>query len=415
MAKTVLRGGRLVTLGGFQGPRRGSELGELGIVENGALVCEDESLLQVCPWIGAVAAAADADIEIDLEGRLVTPGFVDAHTHAVFAGNRAEEWESICGGATYEAIAAAGGGIRSTMRAVRAATEEDLLALAQRHALWMLRGGTTTFEVKSGYGLDWDSEHQMLRVARRLGAEGRQRVVSTFLGAHAVPPEFEGHRSEYLDEVLKMLAEFSSQGLVDATDMFVEDRYFQAEDAARLADAARTLNVPLRLHVDQLGPRQGAQLAARLGARTADHLEWTDADGIAALAAAGTFPVLLPGSVFGLRHDRYPDARAMIEAGLPLVLASDFNPGSSQSPSMAFQMSLACRFMAMTAAEALSASTWNAACALGLEDHVGSLEPGKRADAVVWELDDVRELPYFTAAPSIAGVLCAGKYVPAGP
>ncbi len=413
VARTALRGGRIVTLAGCEGPRYGGALRELGVIENAAMVCEGAKVVKVGPWRELAADAADADVEIDLEGRLVTPGFVDAHTHAVFAGDRAEEWEALCGGATYEAIASAGGGIRSTVRAVRAASSEELVAQARLHARWMLRGGTTTFEVKSGYGLDSENERKMLHVARRLGAEGPQRVVTTFLGAHAVPPEFEGRREEYLGAVLAMLPEFVAEGLVDAVDMFVEQRYFQAEDAERLAGAAREAGVPLRLHVDQLGPHQGAQLAARLGARTADHLEWTDAEGIAALAASGTYPVLLPGSVFGLRQERYPDARAMIEAGLPVVLATDFNPGSSQSPSMAFQMALACRHMGMTAAETLSSTTWNAACALGISAEVGSLELGKRADAVVWDIEDVRQIPYFTAAPCIAGVLCAGVYHPA--
>lgn len=409
MARTVLHGGRVATLGGHLGPRCGPALRDLGMIEDGTLVCEGGTFLEV-----GAEPAADGDIVIDLEGRLVTPGFVDAHTHAVFAGNRAEEWEALCGGATYASIAAGGGGIRSTVRAVRAATEDELLSQSRRHALWMLRGGTTTFEVKSGYGLDEASERKMLRVARRLG-EGCQRVVPTYLAAHAVPTEFEGRRAAYLDSVLAALPALIAEGLAEAVDMFVEERYFQAEDAERLAAAAQAAGVPLRLHVDQLGARRGAQLAARLGARTADHLEWTDAQGIAAMAASGTYPVLLPGSVFGLRHDRYPDARAMIDAGLPVVLASDFNPGSSQSPSMAFQMALACRHMAMTAAESLCAATWNAACALGLEAEVGSLEPGKRADAVVWDLEDPREIPYFTASASIAGVLCNGTYQPTQP
>lgn len=404
MASLALRNGRLVTLAGHDGPRRGAAMSELGVLEGADLVCDDGL------WVAATPA--DAEHEIDLGGRLVTPGFVDAHTHAIFAGNRAGEWEALCGGATYEEIAAAGGGIRSTVRAVRAASEDQLLEKAQRHVLWMLRGGTTTFEVKSGYGLDLENERKMLRVAAEL-AVGGQRITTTFLGAHAVPPEFEGRREAYLDAVLDMLPTLVAEGLVDAVDMFVEERYFQAGDAERLAADALALGLPLRLHVDQLGPRGGAQLAARLGARTADHLEWTDAEGIAAMADARTFPVLLPGSVFGLRHTRYPDGRAMIDADLPVVVATDFNPGSSQSPSMPFQMALACRHMGMTAAEALTACTWNAACALGLEAEVGSLEVGKRADAVVWDLEDVREIPYFAAAPCIAGVLCAGEFCPA--
>lgn len=403
MASLALRNGRFATLEGSPGARGGSSMRDLGIVDRADFVCD------AGVWVSETSAAED---ELDLGGRLVTPGFVDAHTHAVFAGDRAGEWEALCAGATYEEIAAAGGGIRSTVRAVRACTEEQLLERAQRHALWMLRGGTTTFEVKSGYGLDLENERKMLRVGREL-AVGGQRVVTTFLGAHAVPPEFDGRREAYLDTVLDMLPTLVAEGLVDAVDMFVEERYFQAGDAERLAATALALGLPLRLHVDQLGPRGGAQLAARLEARTADHLEWTDAEGIAALSAARTFPVLLPGSVFGLRHTRYPDARAMVDAGLPVVVATDFNPGSSRSPSMAFQMTLACQQMGMAPAEALTACTWNAACALGLETEVGSIELGKRADAVVWDLEDPREIPSFAAAPCIAGVLCAGEFYPA--
>lgn len=347
----------------------------------------------------------------DLGGRLVLPGFVDAHTHLVFGGSRAHEFERRCGGATYEEIAAAGGGIRSTVAHTRACDSDALFNSGRRNAEWMLAGGTTTAEAKSGYGLSESDEIAILKAIRRVGEETPLRTVGTFLGLHAVPPEFHGDKAGYVahvcDDLVPLIA---SKGLARYVDAFVEEGYFTPEDARRLASAARSHGLGLRLHVDQLTNSGGAALAAELGAVTADHMEQTDATGIAAMAAAGVMPVLLPASVFALGKKKYPDARAMIAAGLPVVLATDFNPGSSPTPSMPFVMSLGCIQMAMTAAEAIVASTINPAYSLGLGSELGSLEAGKRADFVVFDLEDPKELPYWIAAPIVHAVYVGGNH-----
>ncbi|MCO5296722.1 MAG: imidazolonepropionase [Fimbriimonadaceae bacterium] len=413
LTRTALLGGTLATLSGPARARTGPELGEVEVIPDGGVLFREGRIAAVGSRDQIEALLEPADATVELEGRLVTPGFVDAHTHAVFAGNRAHEFEALCTGSTYAEIAAKGGGIRSTMRAVRNASEEELIRQSARHVRWMMASGTTCAEIKSGYGLDLECEFKMLRVAGRLAEHTGLRLRRTFLGAHAVPPEFEGRRTAYLDHVLEeMLPAVRTQGLAEAADMFVEEGYFDARDAERLAEACRHHGMSLRLHVDQLRDGGGAALAARLGARTADHLEHTGDSGIRALAAAHVFPVLLPASVFGLRLDRYPNARAMADAGLPIVLATDFNPGSAPSPSMPFSMGLACRFMGLTAREALVAATINPAHALGLSKEVGSLDPGKRADAVVWDLDAVEEIPYYLGAPALHSVWVQGRSAP---
>ncbi len=344
---------------------------------------------------------------VDVGGRAVTPGLVDAHTHAVFAGSRANEFEMRAKGATYQEIAAAGGGIISTVRAVRELDGDQLFEVSKKHAEWMLNCGTTTAEIKSGYGLATLHELKMLDVVRRLGEETALDTVGTFLGAHAVPPEFVGNKKGYLDLVVdEMLPLVVSTGVADSVDIFVEEGYFDADDARRLAG---TLALPLRMHVDQFSSG-GAQLAAELGAATADHLEQTGPEGIEALADARVVPVLLPASVFCLGLKKYPDARRMLDFGMPVVLATDFNPGSSPTPSLPFVMSLACIQMGMTPMEALCGCTVNAAKALGRGD-IGVLAPGAKADAVVWDTDDLREIPYLAAAPLVWGVFKDGEQV----
>jgi imidazolonepropionase len=337
---------------------------------------------------------------------------VDAHTHLVFAGNRAAEFERRIGGATYQEIAAAGGGIQSTVALTRAATEDELLAQARKHRNWMLRGGTTTLEVKSGYGLNRETELRMLRVIARLAAEGPARLVATLLAAHTVPSEMAGQRGQYLRWIAEeLIPEVAALGLAQYCDAFCDDHAFTVDETRAVLVAARRHGMGLRIHAEQFRPGTGAALGAELRAATVDHLETVTEETLMLMKAAGTMPVLLPASVFCLGRERYPPARTMIEMGLPVALATDFNPGSSPAPSMPFTLSLACIAMRMLPAEALVAATVNAAWSLGLGHEIGSLEPGKAADFIIHEAEDYRDLAYYVAAPARPRVFIAGVEV----
>jgi imidazolonepropionase len=401
---------QLVTLAGPRRPRVGAELRELAIVEDGALLVRG-GLIERVGRREEIEPLLDADCEVfDAGGRVLAPGFVDAHAHPVFAGQRADEFEKRAAGVSYQEIAAAGGGIRSTVRRTRAADEEELFAVARRREQWFLRTGTTTVEAKSGYGLSVEDELKMLRVVRRLNAEGRLKYVPTFLGAHEVPDEYRERRNEYVALVIEeMLPRVAAEGLAEFCDVFCEERVFTVEDSRRVLEAARALGLGLRVHADQLTRGDGALLAAELKAKTADHLEHTDAAGIAALKASGVQPVLLPGSVYALGSSRYPAARAMIDEGLAVVLATDFNPGSSPTPSMTMILSLASTHMKMTPAEGLSAATVNAAYSLGRGAETGTLETGKRADFVAHDCADYRELAYFFGVEHAHAVYVGGR------
>ncbi len=343
-------------------------------------------------------------------GRVVMPGFVDAHTHLVFAGNRLDDFERRARGETYEQIAKAGGGIWSTVQKTRAASELDLLTQAKKHANWFLRCGTTTVEAKSGYGLTVEDELKILRVMRQLKKEVRLEIVPTFLGAHAIPRELSP--DEYLDVVItEMLPRVTAEKLAEFCDVFCERGYFNIDQSRKILSAAKKVGLSLRGHVDQLTNSGGAKLMAEMGATTADHLEQTDEQGIAALKKANVQPVLLPGSVYALGSSRYPRAREMIEAGLAVVLATDFNPGSSPTPSMPMVLSLACTQMKMSPAEAITASTLNAAYSLNRGDKIGSLEPGKLANFVIFDCEDYRELAYWFGMPQTHSVYVRGNCV----
>ena len=385
---------------------------DLGLISNAAMLVEDGQIRATGLYADLRSQIEPDTKVIDAEGRLIAPGFVDAHTHLVFAGNRAAEFERRIGGATYQEIAASGGGIQSTVSLTRAATEDELLAQARKHRDWMLRGGTTTIEAKSGYGLNRETELAQLRVVARLNSEGPARLIPTLLAAHTVPREMAAQRGEYLRWIAKeLIPEVAALGLAKYCDAFCDDHAFTVDETRPVLESAKRHGLGLRIHAEQFRPGTGAALGAELGAATVDHLETVTEETLKLLKASGTMPVLLPASVFCLGREQYPPARKMIELGLPVVLATDFNPGSSPAPAMPFTLSLACIQMRMLPAEALVAATVNAAWSLGLGHEVGSLDPGKAADFVIHEAEDYRELAYYVAAPARPRVFVAGVEV----
>jgi imidazolonepropionase len=401
---------QLVTLAGPRRPRAGPEMRELAIIPDGAMLVRDGQIEATGTRAEIEREAGPQTEVVDTGGRIVLPGFVDAHTHPVFAGNRADEYEQRAEGATYGEIAARGGGIRSTVRRTRQASEADLLEAARRYRDWFLQGGTTTVEAKSGYGLSLEAELKILRVIRQLGSEGSLRYVPTFLGAHEVPDEYRGRIDDYIELVIhEMLPQVAAERLAEYCDVFCEPNVFPADRARTILRAAQSHGFGIRMHADQFTPDAGAQLAAELGAATADHLEATGQAGLEALKAAGVQPVLLPASVYNLGSTHYPAARRMIEMGLPVVLATDFNPGSSPTTSMPMVLSLACTQMKMTPAESLTAATINAAYSLRRGKEIGSLEKSKRADFVVHDCEDYRELPYFFGRETTYAVYIEGR------
>jgi imidazolonepropionase len=382
--KTLWRNARLATLAG---------LSPWGWIEHGALLVDGTQL----HWVGddqALPAGLQADNEIDLGGALVTPGLVDCHTHLVYGGQRAGEFEMRLHGASYEQIARAGGGIRSTVAATRAASDAKLHTSARQRALTLMAEGVTTLEVKSGYGLSAEHEARCLRVARALGRELPLTVRTTCLSAHALPPEFDGRPDAYIDAVCAWLPGLHAEGLVDAVDAFCETIAFSPAQTRRVFDAARALGLPVKLHAEQLSDNGGAALAASYGALSCDHLEHLSADGVRAMAAAGTVAVLLPGAFYFLRETKLPPIQALREAGVPIALASDHNPGSSPGLSLLLMLNMACTLFRMTPEEALRGVTIHGARALGLHDR-GVLAAGQRADFVAWDLDHPNELAYW--------------------
>jgi imidazolonepropionase len=408
----IINCAQLVTLAGPDRPRVGAELRDLAIIPDGAMRIVDGRIASVSTRAEIERALTPETEIVDAGGRIVLPGFVDAHTHAVFAGTRADEFERRVLGVSYAEIAAEGGGIRSTVRKTRAASQEELLTAARRHAEWFLAGGTTTIEAKSGYGLSLDAELKILRTVRALGGEGRLRCVATFLGAHEIPDEYRGRTEEYVQLVIEeMLPRVAEERLAEYCDVFCEPHIFTTAHARAVLTAAQKFGLGARIHADQFSADAGALLAAEIGAVTADHLERTTDAGIAALGRAGVQPVLLPGSVYALGLQHYPAARRMIEAGLPVVIATDFNPGSSPTASMPMVLSLACTQMHMTPAEAITAATVNAAWSLGRGGEIGSLAPGRVGDCVIHDCEDFRELAYFFGREPAVAVYAAGRCV----
>ncbi len=380
------------------------------LVERASIAIEGDRIA----WLGA-----DADLPAsygnapsrDLEGRLVTPGLIDCHTHIVYGGDRAREFEMRLEGAGYEEIARAGGGILSSVRNTREASEEELLSLALPRVDTLLAEGVTTLEIKSGYGLDIASELKMLRVARRIGELRPVHVVTTWLAAHALPPEFKDDRAGYIDRVvIAGMDQGHAEGLIDAVDGFCEGIAFSVEEMARIFAHARKLALPVKLHAEQLSDLHGAAMAAEHGALSADHLEYLGADGIAAMAKAGTVAVLLPGAFYTLRETQYPPLQALRDAGVPIALATDSNPGTSPLTSLLLTMNMGATLFRMTPAECLRGVTRNAARALGLADR-GIIAPGARADLAIWDTKHPAELSYRIGFNPLHARIFGGQHV----
>lgn len=381
-----------------------------GLIEDGALAWKDGLLAYAGPAADLPATPCELATHVESAGgRLVTPGLIDCHTHLVFGGDRADEFERRLNGASYEEIARSGGGILSSVRATRDASEDSLLAQSLPRARALLADGVTTIEVKSGYGLDLASEAKMLRVARRIGAELGIGMRTTLLAAHALPPEFAGRADDYIDDVCaNVLPAIAREGIADAVDAFCEKIAFSAAQTRRVFERARELGLRVKLHADQLSDLGGAALAAEFGALSADHLEWTSTEGVHAMAAAGTVAVLLPGAYYALRETKLPPIEALRVANVPIAIATDLNPGTSPLLSLRLALSMACTLFRMTPEEALRGATVHAARALGLADR-GVLESGKRADFVLWNAERPADLCYWIGGALAREVYAGGR------
>ncbi|MFQ5535247.1 MAG: imidazolonepropionase [Sphingomonadales bacterium] len=384
-----------------------------GAIQEAALAVEGTRIA----WIGKAGDLPDRPADLagevfDAGERWITPGLIDCHTHLVHGGNRAREFALRLEGASYEEIARAGGGILSTVAATREATDDALFDTSLRRLAALRAEGVTTVEIKSGYGLDTDSEVKMLGVARRLAVETGMRVRKTFLGAHTVAPEYAGRADAYVDLVAgEMLPRAMSDGLADAVDAFCETIAFSPEQVARVFDAARRMNLPVKLHADQLSDLGGAALAARYGALSVDHMEYSNLDGIEAMAKTGSVAVLLPGAFYFLGEIRKPPIDLLRRHGVPIAIATDSNPGSSPVTSLLLMLNMACTIFGLTPEEALTGVTRNAAKALGLAGECGVLAPGMAADFVLWDIEDPAELSYRLGFNPCAGVVMAGEPV----
>lgn len=380
-----------------------------GTIDSGAIGIRGDRLAFVGP-VDALGPGADAKQRHDLAGRWVTPGLIDAHTHLVHGGDRAREFEQRLEGASYEQIARAGGGIRSTVEATRKASQQDLIDSALPRLDALMAEGVTTIEIKSGYGLSAEHEAKMLRAARALGGLRDVQVTTTFLGAHAIPPEFDGDADGYIADVVdRQLPAIAKDGLADAVDGFVETIAFDADQMARVFDAAKAHGLPVKLHADQLSNGGGAALAARYDALSADHLEYADADGVAAMAKAGSVAMLLPAAFYVLREAQVPPVSDLRRAGVPIALATDCNPGSAPATSLLLMLNMAATLFRLTPEEALAGVTRNAARALGQAGDRGTLEVGKRADLAIWDIDQPAELTYRIGFNPLAAAMVGGR------
>ncbi|MBS0555952.1 MAG: imidazolonepropionase [Proteobacteria bacterium] len=383
-----------------------------GAIENAALAWKDGIVAFAGPQSGLPGKPQELAAHVESAGNAwITPGLIDCHTHLVFAGDRAQEFEMRLKGASYEDIARAGGGIVSTVTKTRAASEDELFAQSLPRAHALVRDGVTTLEIKSGYGLNLESEAKMLRVARHIGKQLGITVHTTFLGAHALPPEFAGRQADYVDEVcVRMLPAVAREGLADAVDAFCEGIAFTPSEVRRVFEESRALGLRVKLHADQLSDLGGAALAAEFDALSADHLEFTNEAGVRAMAASGTVAVMLPAAFYTLRETQLPPIAQFREHGVTMAVASDLNPGTSPVLSLRHAMNMACTLFRMTPEEALRGATVNAARALGLDDR-GMIAVGKRADFVVWDVDHPAELCYWIGGNLVRGVYIAGRLI----
>lgn len=407
----LIGAGEMVTMAG--GPRRGPRLREVGVIRNGALAAKGGRIVDIGPAeevLARVKTGPSTQI-VDARGRAVIPGFVDPHTHLCFAGDRSEEFLRRLAGATYQELAAAGGGILATVKATREASEASLVEAGLRWLDRLALCGTTTVEVKSGYGLTTADELKQLRAIREMGRRHPLDVVPTFMGAHEVPLEYRSRREDYIelitDEMLPAVA--AEPGLAAFVDVFTEEGVFSVDESRRILRRAQEMGFRVKVHADELSDLGGAALAAELRAASADHLLHASAEGLAAMAKAGTVAVLLPGTAFCLMNQPYADARRMIDLGLVVALGSDFNPGSCPAYSMPFIITLACMQMKLDPSEALAAATINAAAAIGMHGRVGSLTVGKQADAVILDLATHRQIPYRMGQGVVASVIKKGR------
>ena len=390
-----------------------TEQGVSETLETGAIACKDGLISLISPMdkLGDTHSNLATKV-IDLKGKCLTPGLIDCHSHLVFGGNRAEEFNLRLQGQSYEQIAKQGGGIMSTVNHTRAATEQQLEHDARSRLALLVSDGVTSIEIKSGYGLTFKDEEKMLRVARRLGDTGPVTVTTTFLGAHALPPEYTNNRSGYLDLVCKeMLPKLHAQGLIDSVDAFCESIAFSVDEVEQVFQAATDLGLPVKLHAEQLSNSGGAELAAKYHALSADHLEYLDETGVQAMAASGSVAVLLPGAFYMLRETRKPPVQLLRDYQVPIALATDINPGSSPVLSARLMMVLGCQEFGLTPEEALRGMTINAAKALGKSDSVGSLQIGKAADLAIWDVQQPFELAYWLGGNKAESVIKAGNCI----
>lgn len=423
MAETVdlllVNAAQVITCAG-PGPKRGKALADIGLIEHGAVAVDEGQIVAIGPT-AALQERFRGRTHLDVGGKVVCPGFVDCHTHLVFAGDRVDEFERKLAGASYQELLAAGGGILSTMRATRAASFEALVASGQRRLQAMLRLGTTTVEIKSGYGLDTASELRMLAAIEQLAMIMPQDIVPTFLGAHALPPEFADDADGYIEQVCEEMlprvaawwqdSSFRASGIPVFNDVFCEQGVFDLAQSRRVLEAGLKVGLRPKIHADEFVSLGGARLAVELGAISADHLDATPPEEIAMLAASKTIAVLLPGVNFHLGSHRFAQARHWVEAGAAIALATDFNPGSAPILSLPLVMAIACRYQRLSPAETLNAITLNAAHAIGLGDRLGSLEVGKQADLLIVDVPDYRHLVYWVGDNPVAAVIKAGKYL----